>query len=264
MEFRKLEISDPKFETEGLRYITVKSPSLKMRADISVFIPEQAKTKRAVPVIILLHGVYGSHWAWAMKGNAHRTLQHMIDNGESEPFILAMPSDGLWGDGSGFVPHSDQDFEAWIGQEVPEVLTILIDEVDDDSKYFISGLSMGGYGAFRIGTKYSHLFDGISGHSSITDIEQMGQFVEENWQSTFHIEDGKLIDLIRKGKSNLNIRFDCGKQDGLLEANRQLHSSLVNANIDHKYEEYEGEHNWEYWEERIKDTYTFFTQLIET
>ncbi len=82
---------------QGLDFITVKSNALKKRADITVFSPPNAG--KNTPLVILLHGVYGSHWAWAMKGNAHITTQNLIEAGQIKPMILAMPSDGLYADG---------------------------------------------------------------------------------------------------------------------------------------------------------------------
>ena len=69
--FRRIEISEPQYESEGLRHVTVKSAALGRRADVTLWIPD--KTTGPVPLVILLHGVYGSHWAWAGKGGAHRT-----------------------------------------------------------------------------------------------------------------------------------------------------------------------------------------------
>src|SRR5215469_2791590 len=143
--FRTIEISDPRFEFEGLRCVTVKSRALKHRADLSLFVPPQAGGRTNLPVVILLHGVYGSHWAWALKGGAHRTTQKLIQAGEIPPLILAMPSDGLWGDGSGYLPHSTADFERWIVEEVPDAVRQAVPGVLGSSPLFINGLSMGGF-----------------------------------------------------------------------------------------------------------------------
>jgi hypothetical protein len=61
-----------------------------------------------------------------------------------------MPSDGLWGDGSGYVPHASQDFERWIVDEVPVATRIAVPACDDASPIFIAGLSMGGFAALRL------------------------------------------------------------------------------------------------------------------
>src|SRR5579862_3412595 len=118
-EFRTIEISEPRFEAEGLRWVTVKSRALGHRADITLFVPKEAAAGSNIPLVILLHGVYGSHWAWSLKGGAHRTAARLIEKKEIPPMAMAMPSDGLWGDGSGYLPHRDADFERWIVEEVP-------------------------------------------------------------------------------------------------------------------------------------------------
>ena len=96
-----------------------------------------------VPVVILLHGVYGSHWAWTMKGKAHETAQRLIDEGKIKPMILVMPSDGLFGDGSAYVPHKTENYEQWIVEDVIQVVKERIPQATDDSPIFITGLSMG-------------------------------------------------------------------------------------------------------------------------
>ena len=97
-KFRTTEISDPRFERDHLRFITVKTPHLKGRADICVFVPPELQEGQVLPVILLLHGVYGSAWSWALKTGVHLKAMLMIEEGEIPPLIIAMPSDGLWGE----------------------------------------------------------------------------------------------------------------------------------------------------------------------
>ncbi|WP_218280880.1 hypothetical protein [Verrucomicrobium spinosum] len=104
-----MEFSDPAFTGPGLRFATVKSNALKRRADVALFTP-QGYMPKSLPLVILLHGVYGSHWAWALKGGAHRVLQRLVSRDEVPPMMLAMPSDGLWGDGSGYLAHQEADY----------------------------------------------------------------------------------------------------------------------------------------------------------
>ena len=111
-------------------------------------------------------------------------LSKMVEDKEIEPMLIAMPSDGLWGDGSAYFPHNSLNFEKWIAEDVISAVKENITWVTDESPIYISGLSMGGYGALRIGAKYPNTFNGISGHSSITDIPQMKLFVEEGKSSS--------------------------------------------------------------------------------
>ena len=88
--FRTVELSDPRFERDGLRLVTVKSPSLRRRADISIWRPELSQENRCQALVILLHGVYGSHWSWAMKGGVHQIAASLIARGEIPPLVLAL------------------------------------------------------------------------------------------------------------------------------------------------------------------------------
>ena len=255
--FRTKELSDPRFEFDGLRWVTVKSASLRMRGDITLYLPPGPDLANPLPIIILLHGVYGSHWSWAMKGGAHRTAKRLINEGSIDPFILAMPSDGLKGDGSGYIEYPTQNFERWIVEEVPLAVAEATPLASSESPLFIAGLSMGGFGALRLGAKYPERFQAISGHSSITRMEEMYSFVEEDLQSV-DLHDKDVLSLLVKNQLSIpSIRFDCGISDPLLEANRSLSQGLIRAGIDHIYQEFPGGHEWSYWEEHLVDTLHF-------
>ncbi|MCA9442220.1 MAG: esterase family protein [Candidatus Omnitrophica bacterium] len=263
--FRTLEVSHPKFESNGLRCITVKSPALKRRADITLFVPEEAEGKTDLPLAILLHGVYGSHWNWTMVGGAHQVAGRLIKEEEIQPIALAMPSDGLWGDGSGYLQHADADYEKCIVEEVPQATREVEPSVTVGSRLFICGLSMGGFGALRLGAKYPQRFAAISGHSSITRFDQMKDFVEEplDLYGLSQSEESSVIHWMRNNKEDLPpIRFDCGTEDSLLEANRTLDRELTAEGIEHAYEEFPGAHSWEYWHDHLRDSLIFFDRHL--
>ncbi|MHB1178605.1 MAG: alpha/beta hydrolase [Daejeonella sp.] len=265
-QFRTLEISDTRFETNNLRFMTVKTPHLKGRGDICIFVPPNIQPDQIVPVVILLHGVYGSAWAWTHNTGVHLQAMNMIKNGEIPPMIIAMPSDGLWGDGSAYLPHNDYDFEKWIAEDVIAALAEKITGAHQDSPLFIAGLSMGGFGALRIGAKYGYRFKGISGHSSITSLEQMKLFVEENldnYNQPVNVDEDVFHTFQQYQKLLPPIRFDCGISDQLIDHNRELHRKMMNDSILHEYEEYPGAHEWSYWEKHIGKSLRFFAKQLQ-
>src|ERR1700753_2938681 len=156
--FRTIEISNPDYERDNLRFITIKTPNLKGRGDICVYVPFDTRAADTLPIVILLHGVYGSAWNWPLNTGIHLKVEQLINNKELPLMILAMPSDGLWGDGSGYLPHNHLDFERWIIDDVPNAVIEVIKGAKKESPLFISGLSMGGFGALRIGAKYGNRF----------------------------------------------------------------------------------------------------------
>ncbi len=247
---------------QGLDFITVKSNALKKRADLTVYTPQNIKG--VLPIVILLHGVYGSHWAWTMKGKVHETAQKLMDEGQIKPMILVMPSDGLYGDGSGYVPHKTENYEKWIVEDVIQVLKEQIPQATDESSIFITGLSMGGFGALRLGAKYPSVFRAFSGLSSITHFNQLSKFVSDfdDLKENVVEQDGVLEFLIKNKDILPPFRFDCGNEDILIEYNRKLHKDLIINDIPHIYKEFSGGHTWDYWAEHIAETLLFFDSHI--
>ena len=128
-----------------------------------------------------------------------------------------------------------------------------------NSKLCIGGLSMGGYGALRLGGLYPQLFQAVSGHSSLTKLEQMTQFVEEPLSEYLPCPKPDIIDVLLANKSELPaLRFDCGESDDLLAANRMLHEQLKEQGVQHQYEEFSGGHEWPYWQKHVEKTLRFF------
>ncbi|RYU93479.1 alpha/beta hydrolase [Emticicia agri] len=261
-KFFTIEISDPTYERDHLRYVTVKSKALKKRTDISLFVPEGP----IKGIVILLHGVYGSHWAWSLTGGVHQTTQALIDQKKIAPMLLIMPSDGLFGDGSGYLPHHSENYEDWIVSDLKDLIYEIQPDLNPDLPLFITGLSMGGYGAMRLGAKYPHVFKSFSGLSSITEFSQLKQFLENNDDTQLKynvLAEESTLQWILANKGLLPLfRFDCGKADLLIEDNRRLHQALIVNNIPHIYEEFDGAHEWPYWQEHIVDTLLFFNGFL--
>jgi len=260
--FRTAELSDPAIPAEGLRFMTVKSAALGGRADLTLFAPPDVP--KDTPVILLLHGVYGSHWAWALKGAAHITAARLIAEGALPPAILCMPSDGLWDDGSGYVRHDSQDFEHWVIEEAPAAARLAYGA--GPSPLLVCGLSMGGFAALRLAGKYPERIAAASAHSALTEAAQLDTLIEESrasWSGA--AEDISVLAALRSAPSPLPpLRFDCGLEDPFLPANRALHRALTETGIPHHYEEQPGGHDWAYWSRMIEASLRFFgTILIE-
>jgi len=243
----------------GITHATVKSAALRRRADISFYVPPDVASGE-LPLVILLHGVYGSHWAWLYQGGAQQVLDRLIQEEKLPPLMLAMPSDGLWGDGSGYLRHREADHARWIVEEVPAAAAA-VEPRCENAPRFICGLSMGGYGALRLGALHADKFAAISAHSSITDVAQMQGFVEET-ATQFDLADDQPLTVIDCLKANAEklprLRFDCGTEDVLIVPNRVLHHELEAAGIPHQYAEFSGGHTWDYWHAHLADTLRFF------
>lgn len=265
MTFRTIEISDPSLSPAGFHFVTVKSKALRQRADVTVYLPDQYAHCRDLPIVTLLHGVYGSHWAWTCQGAAHLTAATLMRQGEIQPMVLVMPSDGLWGDGSGYVAHPHQDFEHWIVEEVPLVAMQACAACSADSPRVIAGLSMGGFAALRLAGRYPAHYKAACAHSALTDISQIDALMEESrtqWPS--EPSSTSVLAALQAAQGPLPaLRLDCGQSDALIQTNRQLHQDLRDLGIAHEFEEFEGGHDWMYWRAHLADTLRFFSRTLE-
>lgn len=262
--FRTIERSDSAIAMDGLAFATVKSHALGRRADVALYVPAGAQSVADLPVVVLLHGVYGSHWAWALKGRAHLTAGRLIDAGVLPPVALLMPSDGLWGDGSGYVAHADHDAERWIVDEVPALACELVDGCSARSPLLVAGLSMGGFGALRLAGKYPRRIAAAAALSAVTEAAQLDALIEESrddW-SDAPADRGVLAALTGAIGKLPPLRIDCGLDDPFLEANRALHQALQRAGIAHHYAEGPGGHDWNYWSVTLENTLRFFGQIL--
>ena len=106
----------------------------------------------------------------------------------------------------------------------------------------------------------------MAGHSSITMLEQMKLFVEEDVQGYIQSDQANesVLNTILKYRENLPpFRFDCGNTDLLIGDNRLLHQQLIDNNIHHLYEEFDGGHEWPYWEKHVGRTLQFFDNQVK-
>ncbi len=248
----------------GVRFLTFYSPALRGRGDVTLYVPSVAPD-RPLPLLILMHGVCGSHWNWWVLGNLPAIAREMLTAGEIAPFAIAMPSDGLWSEGSGYLAHKHFDTESWIINDIPACVRELIPQIQN-GKIFLAGLSMGGYGALRIGAKYASHVAGISAHSPVTGLADLSQHMQDPIEKDLSSgkRDADPLYWMRRNCSSLPpIRFDCGTEDALLASNRALHAAMLRARIPHDYEEHPGGHDWAYWQRHVRTTLRFVSQLAD-
>ena len=103
-----------------------------------------------------------------------------------------------------------------------------------------------------------------TGHSSVTEAAQLDALMAEariGWAAA--PADCSVIASLRSADAPLPaLRFDCGRDDPFIAANRQLHAELQAAGIAHEYAEHEGGHGWAYWAQHLEDTLRFFGQTL--
>ncbi|WP_199623818.1 alpha/beta hydrolase [Paenibacillus alkalitolerans] len=255
------------------------SAALYGRKTCYVYLPPGYEySEQRYPVIYLLHGLYGSESDWTQKAAAAETLDRMIYASELRECIVVMPNDGGhahgtfyadWYDGSG-------NFEQYIIDDLVPFIDETYRTMPDNRMRGIAGLSMGGYGAVMLALRHPGLFgaavslSGVLG--SIAAIYQI-DFDRSNFGQIFGPFRGPyakqydlhvLASLRMKDKhaGRPELYFNCGTADFLYSYNVEFNKYLSGIGYKHKYEEFPGEHTWEYWTEHLRDALLHFEKFF--
>lgn len=232
------------------------SSALQKQTSTIVLLPEP-KAPKPWSTLYLLHGLSDDHTIWTRRTSIERYVEGL-------PLVVVMP-DG----GRSFYCDAAQGYAygTAIGTELPQVIESIFPVRKERLGRSIAGLSMGGYGAFRLALNAPTFWCAASslsgalgfGHFSPRDDE----FAEEFRRVLGDSPEGGPNDLFALSESlactggHPKLRFDCGVDDFLLESNRAFHAHLDKVFYPHQYQEHPGAHTWEYWDTHIKETIEF-------
>jgi len=239
------------------------SASLKRTVPIQVILPvdkifgdpKDSAEPKPFKTLYLLHGLLGNYTDWV-------TNTRIAQWAEAKNLAVVMPS----GDNSFYVDQKlpNHNYGEFIGKELVEITRKMFPLSHRREDTFIAGLSMGGYGAIRNGLVYGETFSHIAGLSSAV------HFFETPASADSLIREETVFgDLSAALKSNKNPRvalaqlrergcplpklyMACGLQDHLLEPNRTLKTYFEENDLDLTYEEQDGGHNWDFWNDQIQ------------
>ncbi|MEI4235317.1 alpha/beta hydrolase [Roseovarius sp. D22-M7] len=133
----------------------------------SVYVPDLADDRgMRLPVLYLLHGYGASSREWIDGLDVAQPLDAMIADGEIAPLLVVMPDAGK----SWYVDSAAFDGP---GDMETTIVSTLVDAVDRRfptdaraERRAIAGLSMGGFGALRLGFKFPECFCTVVGLSA--------------------------------------------------------------------------------------------------
>lgn len=243
--------------------ITIKflAESLGMHTSIDVIIPQKrtngeigiknnAKSEK-YKTLLLLHGLSDDQTIWARRTSIERYATEL-------GIAVVMPS----GERSFYtdMKHGEA-FYTYISQEVLQIAREYLPLSDKREDTFIAGNSMGGYGAIKIALKNPHKFSAAVGLSSVADVEKFMQvhspFLRERifGDGERVPEDEDLFCLAKaheKDEQKPRLYMIEGKQDFMYEENVRLQAFLKTLDYDFTYEEYEGAHDWTFWDTYIQ------------
>lgn len=215
---------------------------------------------RAMKTLYLLHGYEGDSSDWLYKTNIYALA-------EEYNLAVILPS----GENSWYIDNECRNFrfKQFVGEELINYIQSTFSLSSKREDNFIGGLSMGGYGAITIGLTYTDRFSKIFGLSSaliINDItaNPFNRNIDEIEEFAYVFGDLKQLKNSDKNpeiliNEALRSKFDipeifmcCGKDDFLIECNRDFIAFLSKNNIDFIYKEGSGIHDWKFWNNWIE------------
>jgi S-formylglutathione hydrolase FrmB len=170
--------------------------------------------------------------------------------------------------------NKESQFESFIAKEVVEKIDSAYRTVRNSKGRVIAGLSMGGHGAIYLATRHPDLFCAAGSMSGALELSLSK--TSNNFRDLFvkilgpegSVPDlyaaNSVVNMIDKIKINgLKLVIDCGVDDFLIDANREMHKRLVNAKAPHDYTERPGGHTWDYWQNSLPYQVLFFYNVLK-
>jgi len=236
-----------------------------MSISVNVILPEARFSQRQqadkqgkvkIPVLYLLHGLSDDHSAWQRYTSIERFVQ-------DKNLAVVMPTVHR-----SFYTDMDKGLKYWefVSEELPFLMQSLFPISAAREDNFVAGLSMGGYGAFKLGLRNPERFAAAASLSGALDIIALGERKETLTEFEFNNifagldeasgSDNDLFALVSRAVEagiELPQLFQCcGTEDFLYKDNQGFLKHLKALDINVTYEEGPGAHDWHYWNEHIQ------------
>jgi len=253
-----------------LNEINFFSETLGLRSTMCVLLPQRklltAETKRTPKyrTLYLLHGHSDDHTAWMRWSSIEKYVEGLN-------LAVVMPAVNL-----SFYTDMVHGGKYWqfISEEVPMIVqnTFSLSSKREDN--FAAGLSMGGYGAFKLALTYPERYAAAASLSGALDVRETvkahGRTADKAFLTQMHNvfgDTGKvpnskhdLFTLVKKAaKLPVKPRLYqcCGTDDFLYADNIRFRDAVRKLPLDLTYEEGPGEHKWAYWDSMIQNVLTW-------
>jgi S-formylglutathione hydrolase FrmB len=163
---------------------------------------------------------------------------------------------------------SGMRFWDFISEELPALCRSWFPISNCREDTFAAGLSMGGYGAFRLGLTHPDRYAAVASLSGALDVARIaheharGEERAHKMGAIFTTgepiagTDSDLMHLVSKmsdsDREALKLYQCCGTEDFLYEDNQRFLKHAQEREMDLTYEEESGTHDWGYWDHKIQ------------
>ena len=211
------------------------------------------------PVLWLLHGMSDDHTIWQRRTSIERYVAPL-----GLAVVMPAVNRSCYTDMA-----SGPKYWTFISEELPKIARSFFPLSDKREENFVAGLSMGGYGAFKLGLRCPEQYAAAASLSGAID---MGYRIENDpdedaaWRhekemvygdlSEFKGSDNDLLhvaeELVASGKPIPAMYACCGTEDFLYEQNVRFRDFAKKIGLELTYEEGPGEHEWGFWDKWIQ------------
>ncbi|MGO3210837.1 alpha/beta hydrolase [Brachybacterium sp. AOP42-C2-15] len=211
-----------------------------------------AGSGRGVPVLYLLHGLSDDCTIWERRTSIER---YATEKG----IAVVMPEvrRSFYADEA-----VGEKYWTFITEELPQLIarTFRVSTAREDT--FVAGLSMGGFGAFKLALNHPERFAAAASLSGALDPASLsldlntGHLAERIWagRDIAETQDDLLGLLGAADPAVLPALFlDCGTEDQLLDHNRRFLSAAEEQGVELSSRLRPGAHTWEFWDQGIQD-----------
>ena len=242
------------------------SDTLALTVSAHVLVPQQSTrqigmetgpARGTYPTLWLLHGLSDDHTIWMRRTSIERYAA-------AKNIAVVMPAvaRSFYQDMA-----SGPKYWSYLTEELPRLMRQFFPLSSRREDNFLAGLSMGGYGALRVGLAHPDRYAAAASMSGALDLDgrlktagRPGSRISlAEWQGVFgaNLEIGdadlpKLASQTVKANPRPALWLDCGTNDELLPDSRALHEHLDAIGYAHHYEERSGVHDWAYWDGQIQ------------
>lgn len=212
----------------------------------------ETTVRPATPVLYLLHGLSDDDTIWLRRTSIERYAS-------TWGIAVVMPDAG-----TSFYCNEVHGRRYWdfVSQELPQLVAanFRVSTAREDS--FVAGLSMGGYGAFKLALHQPERFAAAGSLSGCLDMAssprspQPGGEPSAIWgERPIAGTDDDLVALLgRVDSASLpRLWLTCGTEDRLAEHNRTFAQAAEAAGVAVEVDWAPGDHEWGYWDAKIQD-----------
>lgn len=235
-----------------------KSEALALQMGMHVILPEHESGRAdGWPTLYLLHGLSDDHTIWLRRTSIERYVE-----GLGLAVVMPEVHRSFYTD----MKHGGA-YWTYISEEVPALCERLFPLSKKREDRFAAGLSMGGYGAFKLGLRLPERYAAVASLSGAVDIlgleadaasEERKRFFSDIFGPLDEARGGEddLMALARglaaSGKTLPKFFLACGTEDFLYVGNRRFLEAHGDA-LGITYKEGPGAHTWGFWDQYIQD-----------